>query len=103
LISCIGEDASYERKTSAHAPQQVTRAIAVLNVRRQRDIAVSSISTMTSSRDSVGCEHRSAPVSGNHPRASSNAGSVRNKSRSSASSYPHAMAWMRAWIMSARV
>src|SRR4051794_15300099 len=39
-----------------------------------------------SSRDRVGCEHKSAPESGSRPQANLNAGSVRRKSRSSASS-----------------
>ena len=36
-----------------------------------------------SHRDTVGCGHRSAPVSGRRPRASLNAGSPRNACRSS--------------------
>ena len=39
-----------------------------------------------SSRDRVGCEHRSRPLSGSRPQASLNAGSERRSSRSSASS-----------------
>jgi len=56
-----------------------------------------------SNRDSVGCEHRFAPVSGSRPQASLKAGSARKASRSSASSYPQAIAKMRARTMSASV
>src|ERR671926_526595 len=49
-----------------------------------------------SQREMVGCEHRSTPLSGRRPQASLSAGSVRRLSRSSASSYPHAMAKIRA-------
>ena len=54
-----------------------------------------------SMRDTVGWEHRSSPLSGNRPHASLNAGSERSMSRSSASSYPVAMASARARTMSA--
>src|SRR5207244_1352153 len=37
-----------------------------------------------SQRETVGCEHRSMPVSGSRPQASLNVGSLRNRSRSSA-------------------
>lgn len=56
-----------------------------------------------SNRDGVGCEHRFAPVSGSRPQASLKAGSARKASRSSASSYPQAIAKMRARTMSASV
>ena len=39
-----------------------------------------------SSRDKIGCDIRSQPVSGRHPQASLNAGSKRSTSRSSQSS-----------------
>src|ERR1017187_7808448 len=39
-----------------------------------------------SNRDSVGCEHRFAPVSGSRPHASLKAGPTRKESRSSGSS-----------------
>ena len=54
-----------------------------------------------SSLDKVGCDIRSRPLSGRRPQASLNAGSKRSTSRSSQSSYPQAMANMRAPIMSA--
>ena len=38
------------------------------------------------SRDTVGCAHRSVPLSGSRPQASLKAGSARRRSRSSASS-----------------
>ena len=55
-----------------------------------------------SQRERVGCEHRSTPLSGSRPQASLSAGSVRRLSRSSASSYPHAMAKIRARRMSGK-
>lgn len=42
--------------------------------------------TRFSSRDMVGCEHKSSPVSGPRPTASLKIGSLRNASQSSASS-----------------
>ncbi len=68
----------------AHQPDQFAQARRVLQ------------------RDTVGCEHRSRPLSGSRSQASLNAGSRRSRSRSSASSKPQAIARMRARRMSGR-